>query len=218
MKRKPDLFLSHSSRDKDVVRRLAEDLAFLQCDAWLDEWELRTGDSLHDVIGHALERSRFVAVVLGDNYSDSRWAKDELKQVLARERRSDGNILLPLLFGDIAVPPFLEDRVYLDFQKDSYFVGLTRLAALVHGVSRQRTEAAIGATPHRGISSCLSALRYCGLEPYVILEREDWEEIERAGGRVVNDRIRFDPESVAEHPLTSPRVREIMNRLHKEVW
>ena len=35
--RAPDLFLSHSSRDKDIVRPFAEDLAFCEVDAWLDE-------------------------------------------------------------------------------------------------------------------------------------------------------------------------------------
>jgi len=87
--REPDLFLSHSSRDKSIVRRLAEDLSFLEVDAWLDEWELQTGDSLHDVITAVMKKAGHIAVVLGDNYADSRWARDELKQALARERRED---------------------------------------------------------------------------------------------------------------------------------
>jgi hypothetical protein len=79
--------------DKIVVRKLAEDLSFLEVDAWLDEWELQTGDSLHDVITGAMEKAAYVAVILGDNYSDSRWARDELKQELARERRMNSSVV-----------------------------------------------------------------------------------------------------------------------------
>ena len=38
--RKPDIFLSHSTRDKKFVEQLAEDLAFCEVDSWLDEWDL----------------------------------------------------------------------------------------------------------------------------------------------------------------------------------
>src|SRR6187401_975566 len=95
--RQPDLFLSHSSRDKPFVRRLAEDLTFCEIDVWLDEWELQVGESLHDRIGDALEKSRFAGIILGDNFSDSEWARSELKQALAKERRSGPGSVLPLL-------------------------------------------------------------------------------------------------------------------------
>lgn len=104
--RKPDLFLSHSSRDKTFVRELADDLTFCEVDVWLDEWELQVGDSLHDLIGNALEKSRFIGVVIGDNFSDSVWARDELKQALSRERREARTLVLPLIFGHSQIPTF----------------------------------------------------------------------------------------------------------------
>jgi len=160
--RSPDIFLSHSSRDKEFVRTLAEDLAFCEVDAWLDEWELQVGDSLYDVITRALERSRFVAVVLGDNYADSRWAGDEMKQALARERREARVVVLPLLFGTIRVPRFLEDKLYLDF-RTQYFHGLVRLAALVHDVPRQHVEETVRLNAPESIrfkASVMSALSH----------------------------------------------------------
>ena len=47
-------------------------------------------------------------------------------------------------------------------------------------------------------------LRYCGVEPYVILGKDDWEEIKAAGGLVRGERVRFDPEKVASFPRTTP--------------
>jgi hypothetical protein len=216
-KREPDIFLSHSSRDKTIVRRLAEDLGFVQVDAWLDEWELQAGDSLHDVISSAMEKAAYVAVVLGDNYADSRWARDELKQALARERRQGQGTVLPLICGSADVPSFLEDKVYLDFRQ-SYYEGLSRLAAIVHQVSRQRIEEAIRELQPQRICECIKVLRYCGVEPYVILGKDDWAEIEGAGGIVRGDRVQFSPEDVASHPSSSPRIRHLMKRLQNELW
>lgn len=216
-KRQPDLFLSHSSRDKVIVRRLAEDLSFLQVDAWLDEWELQVGDSLHDAIASAMEKAGYVAVILADNYADSRWAREELKQALARERRQDQSVVLPLIFGAAEIPAFLEDKVYLDFRRN-YYEGLSRLAGIVHGVSRKRIEDAIATVQPQKISQCIKVLRYCGIEPYVVIGKDDWSEIEAAGGMVAGERVRFDPKSIASHPKTSPRIRDLMKRLEAEVW
>jgi hypothetical protein len=216
-KREPDLFLSHSSRDKAVVRRLAEDLSFLQVDAWLDEWELQVGDSLYDVITTAMEKSGYVAVILGDNYADSRWARDELKQALVRERRQQHGLVLPLIFGTAEIPAFLEDRVYLDF-RNKYYEGLARLAGIIHTVSRKRIEDAVAAVCPQKISRCIKVLRYCGVEPYVIVGKDDWTEIQSAGGIVLGEKVRFDPASIASDGRTSPRIRQLMKRLEDEVW
>ena len=137
--RVPDLFLSHSSRDKDFVRKLAEDLAFCEVDVWLDEWELQLGDSLYDVISQALTKSQFIAVVLGDDYLNSKWAGDEMKQALARERREDRTVVLPLLVGSVQLPAFLEDKLHLDFRSNHYSA-VARLSAMVNHVPRQHIE------------------------------------------------------------------------------
>jgi TIR domain-containing protein len=216
--RTPDLFLSHSSRDKDAVRRIAEDLGFLEVDAWLDEWELQAGDSLYDVISAALEKASHVAVVIGDNYADSRWARDELKQARARERRRKEGVIIPLVCGSAPVPPFIEDRVYLDLTITNYYAGVSRLAAIVHGVSRMRIEEAISIVQPKDIANCVKVLRYCGVEPYMIVGRDDWLEIEACGGSTYGDRLRFSPEKIAAHPNCSPRIRRLMKRLTEEVW
>jgi len=216
--RTPDIFLCHSSRDKSVVRTLAEDLAFCEVDAWLDEWEIQIGESLYNVITGALEKSRFIGIVLADNFDDSRYASDEMKQALARERREDRTVLLPLLFGDIDVPPFLEDKFYLDCRSE-YYHAVVRLAGLIHELPRQHVEDAIRNLDPKSIRAVIHALRYAGKEPYVVMSREDADAILQAGGQpYIENRIRFSPEAVAANPTTSPRLRKMMERLHDEVW
>jgi TIR domain len=216
--RKPDVFLSHSARDKDFVWRLAEDLAFCEVDSWLDQWELRPGESLHDAIGGALAASRFVAIVIGQNFSDSRWASDEMKQALARERRENTTVVIPILAADASPPPFIEDKLYVDLRYD-YYAGVVRLAALVHNIPSQHIEDAIRSIRPRGMRGCIETLRYAGVEPYVVMSKEDADVVLQSGGRPYSDhKVRFSPEKVASNPMTSPRLRGMMRRLITEVW
>ena len=41
-----DVFLSHSAKDKAVVRAVAQRLRGDGLRVWLDEWEIRPGDSI----------------------------------------------------------------------------------------------------------------------------------------------------------------------------
>ena len=41
-----DVFLSHSAKDKPVVRDVAEPLRKDGLRVWFDEWEIRPGDSI----------------------------------------------------------------------------------------------------------------------------------------------------------------------------
>jgi len=216
--RKPDIFLSHSTRDKEFVQQLAEDLAFCEVDAWLDEWELQPGDSLHDVVGQALSASRFIGIVLGDNFNDSRWASDEMKQALARERRENRTVVIPLVAGSIPIPAFLEDKLYLDFRTD-YFAGIARLSALVNDVPRQHIEEAISVKRPASIRDSIEVLRDAGFEPYVVMSKEDGEVILRSGGLPYSDdRVRFSPEEVETNSEVSPRLRRMMRRLREKAW
>ncbi|UCE59024.1 MAG: toll/interleukin-1 receptor domain-containing protein [Phycisphaerales bacterium] len=53
-----DVFLSHNSKDKDCVRRLAERLRDAGLEVWFDEWVIDPGDDIHLAIEHSLEASR----------------------------------------------------------------------------------------------------------------------------------------------------------------
>jgi hypothetical protein len=51
----PSIFLSHSSRDKFFVRELAKKLQDAGVEVWIDEAELKIGDSLTQKIGRAID-------------------------------------------------------------------------------------------------------------------------------------------------------------------
>jgi hypothetical protein len=216
--RKPDLFLSHSTRDKQFVQRLADDLAICGVDVWLDAWEIQPGESIHDVISQALSASRFIGIVLGDNFNDSRWASDEMKQALARERRENRVVVIPLIAGSIQIPAFIEDKLYVDL-RSNYFSGIARVSAMINEVPQQHIEDAIRATQPKSMRDSINTLRDAGFEPYVVMSKEDGDVVLECGGLPYGeDMVRFTPEEVESNPNVSPRLRRIMNRLRTEVW
>lgn len=52
-----DVFLSHSTADKDTVRDIAQQLKADGLNVWFDEWKIQPGDSIPSKIEEGLERS-----------------------------------------------------------------------------------------------------------------------------------------------------------------
>lgn len=111
-----DIFISHASEDKvDVARPLAVLLASAGLKIWLDENELRLGDSLREKIDHGLANSRYGIVVLSRAFFAKDWPQRELDGLMAQESRSQ-KVLLPV-WHDInqrivaAYSPILADRL-----------------------------------------------------------------------------------------------------------
>ena len=74
---KYDVFLSHSSRDKAVVRPLAERLRADGLRVWLDDWELKPSDNIPHKIEEGLEHSRILLLRMSANAFGSDWAQLE---------------------------------------------------------------------------------------------------------------------------------------------
>ena len=65
---KPDIFISHSSKDKDAALHLAKILNYCAIDVWLDDWELEVGQSLTDEISKAMVDARYIAILITVNF------------------------------------------------------------------------------------------------------------------------------------------------------
>ncbi len=118
------VFLSHSSKDKEAVRRLAEDLKRAGIDVWLDEWEIKVGDRITQKIQKGLEDARYLAVWLTRQAVESGWVENEWQIMYDEEISSRSTVILTLLAEDCTVPRLLRGKRYADFRKD-YTQGLT---------------------------------------------------------------------------------------------
>jgi hypothetical protein len=181
---KPDIFMSHSSRDKAAALNLATTLNFCAIDVWLDDWELDIGQSLTDEISKAMNTSRFIAILITDNYNKTVWTKTEYKKALAREQNEQRTVMLPIIVGEAQIPDFLEDKIYVDLRSD-YFCGITKLVGMVHGLTQFRVSQALRAGPPHSVRDVWGLLASIGFDPYVVLGKDDFDEMLKHGGRLL---------------------------------
>jgi hypothetical protein len=130
----PSIFLSHSSVDKPFARRLAHELGRLNVRVWIDEAELKVGDSLIEKIGAAIDEMDFFGVVLSRRSVVSEWVQRELRAALTREFSNGNTVVLPILVERVEIPAFLRDKVYADFTSTANFdLSVARLLVAIHG-------------------------------------------------------------------------------------
>lgn len=115
------VFLSHNSKDKAFARKLATMLNESGVDVWIDEAELKVGDSLTQKIGSAIEQTDFLAVVLSHSSVNSPWVQKELALAMQKELAERRVTVLPILKESCEIPAFLRDKLYADFTDPSSF-------------------------------------------------------------------------------------------------
>lgn len=117
--KKWDVFISHASEDKDdVAIPLAQALRRGGVEVWLDQQELRLGDSLREKIDAGLANSRFGAVILSPNFLAKDWPRQELNALVAIED-ANKKVILPVWHRIdkktlAAYSPILADRIAED--------------------------------------------------------------------------------------------------------
>jgi hypothetical protein len=126
---RPSIFMSHSHVDKPFARRLSADLGALGAHVWLDEAELKVGDSLFEKIEGALDQVDHLAVIMSPYSVASRWVREELRQALHSRLSGRNIVILPILLKDCEIPGFLREKLYADFREETAYEGaLQRLA------------------------------------------------------------------------------------------
>jgi hypothetical protein len=124
------IFLSHNSHDKPIVRRLRNDLAAYGIRGWVDEAEIRPGESLIAKIQDGLESTDFFAVILSKRSVDSEWVKRELDMATTLELERKAVFVIPIVVDDCQVPLFLRGKKYLNISTD-YLGSVDELECLV---------------------------------------------------------------------------------------
>jgi hypothetical protein len=131
------IFISHSSRDKEFVKRLAIDLMKVGYDVWLDEWEIKVGECILTGIEGGIEKSDFVIVVLSPDSVESDWVNKEWKAKYWEEVQNKSMAVLPILIEDCKIPILLQTKKYADFRND-YQSGFSLLIKDLCPINRDR--------------------------------------------------------------------------------
>jgi hypothetical protein len=96
--KKPFAFISHDSRDKDLIARpIAETLHSRLCFVWYDEFSLKVGDGLRESIEKGIKEARKCILVITPNFlANPGWTKAEFNSIFTREIIKKEKILLPI--------------------------------------------------------------------------------------------------------------------------
>jgi predicted peroxiredoxin len=119
-------FISHSTKDKPFVRKLAADLVSSGVRVWLDEQQILVGDSIPEKIAQGLAESDFFLIVTSRNSVDSQWVKKELNTALVQEIERRKVTVLPIKLDETRMPDSIKDKLYADFT-GPYEEGLSKL-------------------------------------------------------------------------------------------
>lgn len=120
------VFVSHSHADKPFVRKLIADLSARGVSLWFDELELSPGDSLIERIQDAILHAPYFLVILSKASVGSNWVRKELNTALALELKLGTKLIIPAVIEDCELPPFLMEKLYVDF-RTGYEAGLFQL-------------------------------------------------------------------------------------------
>jgi TIR domain-containing protein len=131
---KPLIFISHSSKDKDIARRLSGNLWTLGYEPWLDEWEISVGECILTSIEKSIDQAAFVVVLLSKHAVESAWVDREWKAKYWDEVERKAISVFPARLDECNIPTLLKTRKYADFRK-SHAVGFYELA---RGLEKQR--------------------------------------------------------------------------------
>ncbi|WP_157879055.1 toll/interleukin-1 receptor domain-containing protein [Pararhodospirillum photometricum] len=125
------VFLCHCSEDKEFVRRLAKSLDSLGIAPWLDEVEIKPGDSLFGKIGEGLASCDYLFAVVSANSITSPWVDEELRSMMYTQLKSSQVRVIPIKIDDAEMPWFLTEKKYVDFRswycKSSYLLAFDKL-------------------------------------------------------------------------------------------
>jgi len=128
---KKEVFISHSSKDKNFAKWLAVDLANTGHKPWLDEWDIKVGESIPKRINEGIRDCDFVVVILTDNSVRSNWVETEWQAKYWDEIQVGEVKVIPALFSDCEIPTLLKMKKYADF-RESYSDGFEDLILAVN--------------------------------------------------------------------------------------
>lgn len=139
-----DVFLSHSSRDREFTSSLATDLAESGLRVWLDQWHIRPGESFAEAIDEAIKASQFLLIVMSPDYFKSPWTQQEWQYALGSELETKGIRLIPILYRDCDIPPLLRSKQWADFRNpDQYRMSLDRLVRDLRAIGTRNAGVAV---------------------------------------------------------------------------
>jgi hypothetical protein len=115
-KKQYDSFISYFRGDEPFADMLYQQLNIRGLYIWKDTVEIEVGDSFTDKIQEGLRDAYSFTIILSPEALARPWVREELRA--AHAQRLAGELkILPVLYKDCQIPPFLADYKYADFRE-----------------------------------------------------------------------------------------------------
>ncbi|MFR9719806.1 toll/interleukin-1 receptor domain-containing protein [Aeromonas diversa] len=111
------VFLSHSSKDKDIVDLYFNELQKSELKAWYDKEEIIAGDSITSKINEGLKECELGIIFLSKNFLSkySGWTEAECNYFINSRMKKNKSLIVVNLGVEIDdIPPLLQDYRYID--------------------------------------------------------------------------------------------------------
>jgi hypothetical protein len=118
------VFISHATRDKEFVERLNAFLESIGVRTWVDNYEIRGGESIPQEIVDGIYSHDYFCLILTQKAYESKWVLRELQMAICRwvdDLRMSRSFILPILREDCQVWDGIKDLHYMDFREDTLF-------------------------------------------------------------------------------------------------
>jgi len=110
------VFVCHATEDKPSARRIAAYVRQTGVDVWLDEWEIKVGDSIVEKINSGISSATHLLLLLSATSVQKSWVRRELSSALMRQLSGNSVRVLPVLLDACEVPTLLSDIRYADLR------------------------------------------------------------------------------------------------------
>lgn len=111
------LYLIYAPEDAEFAKKLAEGLHPAPFYTQIHEWLLRRDDPLTGQIEkEAPPTDSLLAIVVSHRSADAPWLRTELDSALITSLEGDLVMVVPLIYSDCTLPPFLSGRGGFDFR------------------------------------------------------------------------------------------------------
>jgi glucokinase len=121
-----DVFISYSSVDVDIARRICTELEAQRYSVWWDRGKILAGDDLTDIFG-AIQECKYFLIILSANSVRSRFVHEELSAARIRSIEQGHVTVIPILYESCPIPPALASKVFLDLTRSPH-EGISELA------------------------------------------------------------------------------------------
>lgn len=115
------VFISHSTKDMDVVNELARHLKLRNINAHVSEWHEQPGKSLPQKVTHLINGSDCVLALLTVGGERSHWVNQEIGYAKGVRK-----LVIPVVEDKVQVTGFLQGLEYIPFKRDNPYDAVTR--------------------------------------------------------------------------------------------